>query len=83
MIRQRVIEKGVPLPPDSERWPSKYAIKYLEVGDSFVHIDRDVKSNRHFWNKTNGLLYSYAKRYGFKIKVRKVATYSVRVWRVE
>lgn len=79
MIRQQVIEKNVKVP---DPWFSRYPIKYMKVGDSFVHIDNDAKTNRKFWNKLTGLVHNYGKRYGFKMSIRKVSNCSARVWRV-
>ena len=83
MIRQQVIEKNIPIPDDSEKWPTRYAIRDMKIGDSFVHIDSGAKTNKAFWNRVGGLMYSYAKRYGFKVIVRKISNRSVRVWRIE
>lgn len=80
MIRQQPVQKGVVIP---EPWFSRYPIKQMEVGDSFVHIDKDAVSMRSFWDRINGLVYSYGKRYGFKMRIRKVSDKSARVWRVE
>lgn len=84
MIRHQIIESHIPLPKDSDRWPTRYAIRNMKIGESFVHIDQDEDINNvQFWNRVNGIVYSYGSRYGFKMKVRKIANRSVRVWRVE
>ena len=82
MLRHQVIEKNIPFPEDKNRWPTRYGVRDMKVGDSFVHIDEDAKTNLDFWNRV-GMLYSYAKRYDFKVKVRKVSNRAVRVWRIK
>lgn len=73
------IEKGMPIIGEKAiRGESKYPIRHMEIGDSFLIPTDEITASSGMAARVA----PQAKRYGFRLTVRKQKDGSYRVWRI-
>jgi len=74
------IERDVPIPKGRRPGPPKiYPIQEMEIGDSFLIPNEDVRGRK----SVTQFVVPQAKRYGYRLTTRKLSDGGFRVWRVE
>lgn len=78
------IEKGVPIPKSESGNNSKYPLKIMEVGDSFLVPYKEGKKSRDTQSRMTSIIAAYRNKHDVTKKfVTKAEEGGVRVWRIK